>query len=78
MDFAIDAGLAHTPGDQLRDLRAEVDDEDEVMAMPPHVAEEAGKRNPASRKPGSRATAAFKGRQPPPSAASTFHRERPP
>ena len=32
MDFAIDARLAHTPGDQLRDLRAEVDDEDEIMA----------------------------------------------
>src|ERR1700722_16457109 len=31
MDFAIDSRLAHTPGDQLRDLRAEVDDEDEVM-----------------------------------------------
>ena len=31
MDFAIDARLAHAPGDELRDLRAEVDDEDEVM-----------------------------------------------
>ena len=32
VDFAIDARLAHAPRDQLRDLRAEVDDEDEVMA----------------------------------------------
>ena len=31
VDFAIDARLAHTPRDQLRDLRAEVDDENEVM-----------------------------------------------
>ena len=46
MDFAIDARLAHAPGDQLRDLRAEVDDEDEVMTYQAHVAEEAGKRNP--------------------------------
>ena len=45
MDFAIDAGLAHAPGDQLRDLRAEVDDEDEVMAHGAHVAEERGWRN---------------------------------
>ena len=45
MDFAIDAGLAHAPGDQLRDLRAEVDDEDEVMVHGAHVAEERGWRN---------------------------------
>ena len=31
MDLAIDARLAHAPRDQLRDLRAEVDDENEVM-----------------------------------------------
>ncbi len=47
MDFAIDAGLAHAPRDQLRDLRAEIDDEDEVMAHPVHVAEGAPSRNGA-------------------------------
>jgi hypothetical protein len=31
VDFAVDTRLAHAPRDQLRDLRAEVDDEDEVM-----------------------------------------------
>src|SRR6185437_12925779 len=45
VDFAIDARLAHAPGDQLRDLRAEVDDEDEIVAHGAHVAEEAAKRN---------------------------------
>ena len=50
VDFAIDAGLAHAPRDQLRHLRAEVDDEDEVVAHAPDVAEEAGERNPASDK----------------------------
>ena len=29
-DLGIDAGLAHAPGDQLRDLAAEIDDEDGV------------------------------------------------
>ena len=33
-DLAIDAGLAHPPGDQLRHLAAEVDDEDGIaLAM---------------------------------------------
>src|SRR5271166_1462033 len=31
MDLAIDAGLAHSARDQLRDLGAEVDDEDDVV-----------------------------------------------
>ena len=49
VDLAIDASLPHAPGDQLRHLRAEVDDEDEVVAHAPDVAEEAGECNPASR-----------------------------
>jgi hypothetical protein len=28
MDFGIDMGLAHAPGDELRDLGAEIEDED--------------------------------------------------
>ena len=31
VNFAINAGLAHTPRDQLRHLRAEIDDEDAVV-----------------------------------------------
>ena len=45
VDFAIDPRLAHTAGDQLRDLRAEVDDEDEVVAHAAHLAKDSGWRN---------------------------------
>ena len=45
MDFAVDAGLAHAPGYQLRDLRAEVDDEHKVMSHAGHVTQRAGRRN---------------------------------
>ena len=30
-EFGVDPGLAHTPGDQLRVLRTEIDDEDRAM-----------------------------------------------
>ncbi len=47
MDFAIDASLAHAPGDQLRDLRAEIDDEDEVVLHAVPLAESVAGRNGA-------------------------------
>ena len=40
MNFAVNAGLAHPSRDQLRDLGAEIDDEDAVMLHRPHVAPE--------------------------------------
>ena len=45
MDLAIDAGLAHAARDQLRHLRTEVDDEDEVMLHASPLAESAAARN---------------------------------
>ena len=48
VDLAIDACLAHAPRDQLRDLRAEVDDEDRVVAHGVHVADERRSRNSSS------------------------------
>ena len=33
-DLAVDAGLAHAPGDELGDLAAEIDDEDGVGHRP--------------------------------------------
>src|SRR5271157_1584770 len=47
VDFAIDTRLAHAPRDQLRDLRAEVDDENEVMTHPAPLAQRAPRRNGA-------------------------------
>ena len=45
VDFAVDARLAHAPGDQLGDLGAEVDDEDEVVMHVLPLAESARGRN---------------------------------
>ena len=72
VDFAIDARLAHAPRDQLRDLRTEVDDEDEVMAHAAHVAEEAGQRNPLLTSAPTGERRRLTAPQPPPSGASTF------
>ena len=43
-DLAIDAGLAHAPRDQLRHLRAEIDDQRLVMAVGDFVMEVGGHR----------------------------------
>ena len=48
MDLAIDAGLAHPPGDELRHLGAEVDDEDEVMLHASRLAESVAEAQPGS------------------------------
>ncbi len=45
MDLAIDAGLTHPPRDQLRNLGAEVDDEDDVVLHASRLAETARRRN---------------------------------
>ena len=50
MDLAIDAGLAHPARDQLRHLRAEVDDEDDVMLHAVPLAESAIARNAGLRR----------------------------
>ncbi len=41
-DLAIDAGLAHPPRDELRHLRAKIDDQDFVVALGDVVVEVGG------------------------------------
>ena len=51
VDFAIDPGLAHAARDQLGHLRTEIDDEDEVVTHPAHVAQSAASRNASASSP---------------------------
>ncbi len=51
MDLAIDAGLAHPARDQLRHLRAEVDDEDDVVLHAVPLAESVAGRNGGDQPP---------------------------
>ena len=51
VDLAIDPGLAHAPRDELGDLGAEIDDEDEVVMHFVPLAESARRRNGAGAYP---------------------------
>ena len=50
-DLAVDPLLAHAPGDELGDLRAEIDDENLVVRHCKQVADRRGSRNGASSPP---------------------------